>query len=62
MNIIYIFDKTKAEYLHSFGFIYNEKEIDNKKAYQFIGTKELMKSLSSNFEQSDFLVEKNMCF
>ena len=62
MNIVYIFDKTKADYLHSLGFIYNEKEIDNKKAYQFLGTDELMKSLTSNFEQSDFLVSKNMRF
>ena len=62
MNIVYIFDKAKADYLHSLGFIYNEKGIDNKKAYQFFGTDELMKSLASNFEQSDFLVSKNMCF
>ena len=62
MNIVYIFDKAKADYLHSLGFIYNEKQIDNKKAYQFFGTEELMKSLTSNFEQSDFLVSKNMCF
>ena len=62
MNIVYIFDKAKADYLHSLGFIYNEKEIDNKKTYQFFGTDELMKSLTSNFERSDFLVSKNMCF
>lgn len=62
MNIIYIFDKAKADYLHSLGFIYNEKEIDNKKAYQFFGTEQLMKSLNSNFDKSDFLVQKNMCF
>lgn len=62
MHIIYIFDKVKADYLHSLGFIYNEKIIDNKKAYQFFGTDKLMKSLNSKFEQSDFLVQKNMCF
>lgn len=62
MNIVYVFDKAKADYLHSLGFIYNEKEIDNKKAYQFFGTDEFMKSLTSNYEQSDFLVSKNMCF
>lgn len=62
MNIVYIFDKAKADYLHSLGFIYNEKEINNKKAYQFFGTDELMRSLNSNFEQSDFLVSKNMYF
>lgn len=62
MNIVYVFDKAKADYLHSLEFIYNEKEIDNKKAYQFFGTDEFMKSLTSNYEQSDFLVSKNMCF
>lgn len=62
MNIVYIFDKGKADYLQSLGFIYNEKEIDNKKAYQFFGTDELMKELHSKFEQSSFLVQKNMCF
>ncbi len=62
MDIVYIFDKTKADYLNSLGFVYNEREIGNKKAYQFFGTEELIKSLASNFEQSDFLVQKNMCF
>lgn len=62
MNIVYIFDKEKADYLQSLGFIYNEKEIDNKKAYQFFGTDEFMKELHSKFEQSSFLVQKNMCF
>ena len=62
MNIVYIFDKAKADYLHSLGFIYNEKEINSKKAYQFFGADELMKSLTSNFEQSDFFISKNMCF
>lgn len=62
MNIVYIFDKAKADYLQSLGFIYNEKEIDNKKAYQFFGTDELMQELHSKFEQSSFLVQKNMCF
>lgn len=62
MNIVYVFDKAKADYLNSLGFIYNEKEIDNKKAYQFFGTDEFMKSLTSNYKQSDFLVSKNMCF
>lgn len=62
MNIVYVFDKAKADYLNNLGFIYNEKEIDNKKAYQFFGTDEFMKALTSNYEQSDFLVSKNMCF
>lgn len=62
MNIVYVFDKAKADYLHSLGFIYNEKEIDNKKVYQFFGTDEFMKSLTSNYEQSDFFVSKNMYF
>lgn len=62
MNIVYVFDKAKADYLHSLGFIYNEKKIDNKKAYQFFGTDKFMKSLTSNYEQGDFLLSKNMCF
>ena len=62
MDMVDICDKAIADFLHSFGFIYNEKEIDNKKAYQFFGTEELIKSLNSKFEQSDFLVQKNMCF
>lgn len=62
MNIVYVFEKAKADYLHSLGFICNEKEIDNKKVYQFFGTDEFMKSLTSNYEHSDFLLSKNMCF
>lgn len=46
MNIVYVFEKAKADYLHSLGFICNEKEIDNKKVYQFFGTDEFMKSLT----------------
>lgn len=62
MNIVYILDKDKADKLKSLGFKYIEKEIDNKKAYQFFGTAELMKELNSNFEDSSFLVQKNLCF
>lgn len=62
MKIVYIFEKIKADYLRSLGFIYNEKEIDNKKVYQFFGTEELIKLLNSKFDKGDFLVQKNMCF
>lgn len=44
------------------GFKYNEKEMDNKKVYQFFGTDELMKELTSKFDASSFFVSKNYCF
>lgn len=62
VKIVYILDKSKADYLKSLGFKYNETEIAGTKGYQFIGTDELIKSLNSNFEKSDFLVRENMCF
>lgn len=62
MGIVYIFERTKADLLLSLGFKYIEKNIDNKKAYQFIGTDELIKELNSNFESNSFLFQKNMCF
>lgn len=62
INIVYVLDKTKADMLASLGFKYNEKEMDNKKAYQFFGTDELMKELTSKFDASSFFVSKNYCF
>ena len=62
MNVIYVFDQEKAKLLQNLGFKYTERNIDGKKAYQFIGTEELMKSLNSKFDRSDFLVRKNMYF
>lgn len=48
--------------LQQLGFKYTKKKTDNKDVFVFIQTNELMKSLSSNFEQSDFFVTKNVCF
>lgn len=62
MNIIYVFDQDKAEFLQSLGFKYTERNIDGKKTYRFLGTEKLMESLNSKFDKSDFLVRKNMCF
>lgn len=62
INIVYVLDKTKADMLASLGFKYNEKEMDNKKVYQFFGTDELMKELTSKFDASSFFVSKNYCF
>lgn len=38
------------------------KEMNNKKVYQFFGTDEFMKELTSQFDASSFFVSKNMCF
>lgn len=62
INIVYVLEKTTADTLVSLGFKYNEKEMDNKKVYQFFGTDELMKELTSKFDASSFFVSKNYCF
>ena len=62
MGEIFILDQLKADTLLSLGFKYTKRNIDNKEVFVFIQTKELMKSLSSNFEQGDFLIQKNICF
>lgn len=59
---VIILDKNQADTLLSFGFKYTKRNIDNKEVFVFIQTNELMKSLSSNFEQSDFFMQKNLCF
>lgn len=62
MGEILILDQVKADTLLSLGFKYTKRNIDNKDVFVFIQTKELMKSLSSNFEQGDFFIQKNLCF
>lgn len=62
MDIIYIFDEEKAKMLLAKGFKYIEKNIDNKKAFQFYGTDELMKELHSKFDASSFFVSKRLLF
>lgn len=62
MGEIYILDKSKADMLLSLGFKYNIRKIDNKETFVFIQTKELMKELSSKFEDGSFFIDKNLCF
>ena len=62
MGEIIFTDKTKADTLLSLGFKYTKRNIDNKEVFVFIQTKELMKSLSSNFEQGDFFISKTAKF
>lgn len=62
MNVVYIFDQDKAKSLQNLGFKCTEREIDGKKAYRFLGTEKLMELLNSKFDNSYFLVRKNMCF
>ena len=62
MGEVLILDKTKADTLLSLGFKYTKRTIDNKEVFVFIQTNELMKSLSSNFEQGDFLLNKTVNF
>ena len=59
---VIILDQNQADTLLSLGFKYTKRNIDNKEVFVFIQTKELMKSLSSNFEQGDFFMQKNLCF
>lgn len=59
---ILILDKNQADTLLSLGFKYTKRTIDNKEVFVFIQTNELMKSLCSNFEQGDFLLNKTVNF
>lgn len=62
MGEVLILDKTKADTLLSFGFKYTKRNIDNKEVFVFIQTNELMKELNSKFEQSSFILQKNVYF
>lgn len=62
MNIIYFLDKNKAENLKALGFHYNEQVIDNRTIYAFVGTPELIQTLSKNFAKGDYCVSKTMNF
>lgn len=59
---IWILDPQQAEQLQQCGFKYTKRNIDNKEVFVFIQTNELMKSLSSNFEQGDFLISNTVKF
>ena len=62
MGEIIIMDKSKADTLLSLGFKYITRNIDNKEAFVFMQTNELMQELNSKFEQGSFLLSKNVCF
>lgn len=62
MGEVLILDKTKADTLLSLGFKYTKRNIDNKEVFVFIQTNELMKELNSKFEESSFILQKNICF
>ena len=59
---VLILDQVKADTLQSLGFKYTKRNIDNKEVFVFIQTNELMKSLSSNFDQGDFLISNTVKF
>lgn len=62
MGEIILLNQNQADTLLSLGFKYTKRNIDNKKVFVFIQTNELMKSLSSNFEQGDFLISNTVKF
>lgn len=62
MGEVLILDQVKANILQSLGFKYTKRNIDNKEVFVFIQTNELIKSLSSNFEQGDFLISNTVKF
>lgn len=59
---IIIIDKSKADTLLSLGFKYTTRNMNGKDAFVFLQTNELMKELSSKFDDGSFLVNKNICF
>lgn len=59
---IILLNQNQANILQSLGFKYTKRKIDNKEVFAFIQTNELMKSLSSNFEQGDFLISNTVKF
>ena len=62
MGEIIILEKGKADVLLSLGFKYTVKEVDKKEVYVFIQTDDLMKYVSSKFDNQSFIVRKNVCF
>ena len=60
MNIINLLDKSKADELCAMGFQYKIKEVQDKTIYEFIGTPELMKTLSGKFSKQDFFMSRTL--
>ncbi len=62
MNIVYFWDKNKAENLKKLGFHYNKQRVDGKILYAFVGTPELIQVIAKNFAKGDYCVGKTMNF
>lgn len=62
MGEIIIVDKVIADRLSTNGFTYKIRNYQNKNAYVFLQTPELMKELGQHYDQSSFFVSKNVCF
>lgn len=62
MGEIIIFEKDKADTLLSLGFRYIERDIDNRHVYVFIQTPELIKKVSSKFDNINFYINKTINF
>lgn len=58
---VIILDKKKADALQLLGFKYVVRNIEDKEAFVFINTQELMKELNSKFEKGSFLITKYLC-
>ena len=59
---VIVFNASQAEKIQQLGFKYIKRKIDNKEAFVFIQTNELMKELSQNFDKSSFLVSPTVKF
>ena len=59
---VLILDPQKADQLQQCGFKYTKRNIDNKEVFVFIQTNELIQELNSKFEQSSFILQKNVYF
>jgi len=57
-----LLNQNQADTLLSLGFKYTKRNVGNDEVFVFIQTNELMKSLCSNFEQSDFLISNTVKF
>lgn len=62
MRLINVLNKEKADELKALGFDYQEIQIDNQTAYQFIESKDLIDELSSKFEERSFFISPYMNF
>lgn len=59
---VILLNQTQADNLLSLGFKYTKRKIDDKEAFVFIQTNELMEALNSNVERSAFLLSGTVKF